>query len=221
MNRPVSARWSRVRSERRSHGGTVQRTRGWCVARPHTGQVGKLLAELCMERDVMTARQGRTQPGAKCTAGPYTQREAKPMAGHCKGQLGGAWRGLTRNTSASAWRSCAWTESLLLRGWAVDRPGATYTAGPYTELEGTLTAGPCTERAGRSVAGQCTKRAENLGPCNGQEGSVRRGRTWNRPASARWSRARNERRSTRPGRAKDNKVVRGGGAYGTGRKAPG
>ena len=75
------------------------------MARPHTGQVGKLLAELCMERDVMTARQGRTQPGAKCTAGPYTEREAKPMAGHCKGHRvvrGGASPGTRRQAHGGA-----------------------------------------------------------------------------------------------------------------------
>ena len=75
------------------------------------------------------------------------------MAGPCKAQEGGAWRGSARNRSASAWWNCAWNEALGFRGRAVHRPGAKCTAGPSTELEGTFTAGPGTEGAGMCVEG--------------------------------------------------------------------
>ena len=101
------------------------------------------------------------------------------------------------------------------------RPGAKCTAGPSTELEGTLTAGPCTDRAGTCVAGPCTGCAENLVPCNGQEGSVRRGRTRNRPESVRRSRAQNGRRRSRRGCVTDKREGCGGPAHGTGWQVPG
>ena len=157
-NRPANARRSRARNERRrSRRGRLTDKREVCVG-PHREHVGKSPAKLCMQRGVRISRQGRTQPGAKCTVGPYTEREAKPMAGPFKGQQGGAWWGSARNTSASAWRNCAWNETIGLRGWAVHRPGAKCTAGPYTGLDATPTARPCTEGAGTCVAGPCTGR---------------------------------------------------------------
>ena len=142
------------------------------------------------------------------------------MPGPCKGQYSGAWRGRIWNTSARAWRDCAWNEALALRGWAVHRPGAKCTAGPYMELEGTLTAGPRTEGAWTCVAGSCTRCADNLVPCNGQEGSARRGRTGNRPAYVQRSRARNDWRRSRRGRVTDKREVCVGPTQRTGWQVP-
>ena len=143
------------------------------------------------------------------------------MAGPCKGQQGGAWRGRARNRSARSWRNCTWNDALGSRGSAVHRPGATCTAGPYTELEGTLTAGPRTEGAWTCVAGSCTRCADNLVPCNGQEGSARRGRTGNRPAYVQRSRARNDWRRSRRGRVTDKREVCVGPTQRTGWQVPG
>ena len=63
-------------------------------------------------------------------------------------------------------------------------------------------------------------RAENLVPCNGQEGSARRGRTGNRPANVRRSRAWNERRRSRRDRVTDKRKVCLGPAHGTGWQVP-
>ena len=100
------------------------------------------------------------------------------------------------------------------------QPGAKCAAGPYTELEGALTAGPCTGAAGTCVAGPCTGCVENLAPCNGQEVSARRGRTRNRPAYVRRSRAWNDGRRSRRGRVTDKREVCGWPAHGTGWQVP-
>ena len=52
-----------------AHGGAEQRTIGWFVAVSRTQQVGKAMAELCMERRVGIPRLGRTQTEANVHCG--------------------------------------------------------------------------------------------------------------------------------------------------------
>ena len=76
-----------------AHGGAVQRTIGWCVAGPYTEQVGKSMAELCMERGVRIPRMGRTQTGGKVHCGALHGTGGYAHGGATHGRGGDVRRG--------------------------------------------------------------------------------------------------------------------------------
>ena len=115
------------------------------------------------------------------------------------------------------------TELCMERGVRIPRPGRTQTGckvhcGAVHGTGGYLHGGA---RHGRGRDVRRGGRARDVKPCNGQEGSARRGRTRNRPANVRRSRALNERRRSRRGRVTDKREMCVGPAHGTGWQMPG
>ena len=76
-----------------AHAGAVQRTIWWCVAGPHTEQVGMGMARLCMERGVSIPRLGRTQTGGKVHCGALHGTGGYAHGGATHGRGGDVRRG--------------------------------------------------------------------------------------------------------------------------------
>ena len=116
-----------------AHGGAVQQTREWCEAGPNTEQVGKCLAELCIERGVMITRPGRAQTGGQMQRRGRTRNgRARSRRGHARKGPGSPSQGSARNVQRT-------------RGRATDK--RVVCGGAEQEQAGKCTVEPCTERA--------------------------------------------------------------------------